>query len=88
MSTQVRASLNFEGIDKPRAQARSEPTQRRAIDHASGFPSREPAEGQINIKGPSSEIARFRSIAKRDGLRLIGLLSRALDAYEEGRGHG
>jgi hypothetical protein len=40
------------------------------------------ADGQINIKGDRSEIDRFRRLAKRDGFRLIGLLRRALDAYE------
>lgn len=39
-------------------------------------------ESQINIKGDAIDIDRFRRIAKRDGLRLIGLLRRALDAYE------
>ncbi len=39
-------------------------------------------ESQINIKGSRAQIQRFRRIAKRDGLRLIGLLIRATDAYE------
>jgi hypothetical protein len=39
-------------------------------------------ESQINIKGNARDIQRFRQIAKRDGLRLIGLLRRATEAYE------
>lgn len=39
-------------------------------------------ESQINIKGSHAQLQRFRRIAKRDGLRLIGLLIRATDAYE------
>ena len=39
-------------------------------------------ESQINIKGDRAEIERFRRVAKRDGYRLIGLLRRAVDAYE------
>lgn len=42
-----------------------------------------PEESQINIKGGRADIERFRHVAKRDGLRLIGLLRRALDAYEQ-----
>lgn len=39
-------------------------------------------DSQINIKGDRADIERFRRLAKRDGYRLIGLLRRALDAYE------
>jgi hypothetical protein len=42
-----------------------------------------PEESQINIKGDRADIERFRHVARRDGLRLIGLLRRALDAYEQ-----
>lgn len=42
----------------------------------------EHVEAQINIKGSARDIERFRRIAKRDGLRLIGLLRRATEAYE------
>lgn len=43
-------------------------------------------ESQINIKGNANDIQRFRQIAKRDGLRLIGLLRRATEAYERQAG--
>ncbi len=46
------------------------------------FPSREAGDDQMNIKGPKELLDRFRTIAKRDGLRASGLLMRALDAYE------
>ena len=36
----------------------------------------------LSTRAELEAIERFRAIAKRDGLRLIGLLSRALDAYE------
>ena len=59
-------------------------------DRKAGSPGTGPApngvggeiESQINIKGDRAEIERFRRLAKRDGYRLIGLLRRALDAYE------
>ena len=51
-----------------------------AINGGALKPSEE-EEGQINIKGDRATIDRFRKTARRDGLRLIGLLRRALDAY-------
>jgi len=80
-----RNRLNFADLDefKPRPGPTSPPDGREAMDRALSFPSREGVvEGQINIKGSARDIERFRAIAKRDGLRLIGLLRRALDAYE------
>jgi len=50
------------------------------------FPSREAGDSQMNIKGPEELLDRFRTIAKRDGLRASGLLQRALDAYEREQG--
>jgi len=84
-----RQSLDFGVLNdfQPRPQRSRPPNDRKAIDQTSAFPSREAGEeGQINIKGDRDSIERFRAIAKRDGLRLIGLLSRALDAYERGAG--
>lgn len=65
-----------------------EPDCDRASSHEEGVPGARTemdlsvVEAQINIKGDSVDIQRFRQVAKRDGLRLIGLLRRALDAYE------
>lgn len=66
----VFASLDFDGNDES-------PPQSRVASQDAGGP-----EAQINIKGAARDIQRFRQIAKRDGLRLIGLLRRATEAYE------
>lgn len=85
MGGRGRSRLDFTDLDefKPRSGRASPPDDREAMNRALSFPSREAVvESQINIKGSARDIEHFRTIAKRDGLRLIGLLRRAVDAYE------
>lgn len=96
MADEERGSLDFGKLSqfkprpkKPRASQKKKPEQR-VIDQAATFPSREPpskADEQTSllIRGSAEILNRFRQTAKRDGLKLEGLLRMALEAYEQKR---
>jgi hypothetical protein len=96
MTDEERGSLDFSKLSqfKPRPKARTKPKtkpEQRVIDQAATFPSREPPAQKDNeqdsllIRANADVVRRFREIAKRDGLKLGGLLRMATEAYEQKR---
>lgn len=97
MADDERANLDFSKLgDQFKPRPKSAPRvkkanpEKRVIDQAAAFPSREPpSEGDepasLLIRGSAANLNRFRQTAKRDGLKLEGLLRLALDAYEQKR---
>lgn len=92
MSQRKPLDLGRLGADKfkprPSLKASEQKEKAEKVPPAPAFPSREPGDSQMNIKGPEALLDRFRQIAKKDGLRASGLLQRALDAYEREQGGG
>ncbi|NLS27465.1 hypothetical protein S2M10_24610 [Sphingomonas sp. S2M10] len=90
MTDSARKALDFGGLDdfqptRPaeRPQATAE-EQRRVVDRASTFPSREPeAEGQLNIRAPNDMLTRFKAAAKKDRYTYGAFLEILLNSYEE-----
>jgi hypothetical protein len=59
--------------------------QRRVVDRASAFPSREAdAEGQLNIRAPNDMLTRFKAAAKKERYTYGAFLEILLDRYEKG----
>jgi hypothetical protein len=92
MMTGQRRSLDFAELDeftprqKPAAPAAVE---RKAIDQAAAFPSRERADdSQMNIKAPVATLTRFRKLAKSERYTLGEFLEILMDAYEGRAGRG
>lgn len=96
MADEERGTLDFGKLSqfKPRPKSKTRPRkanpEQRVIDQAAAFPSREPPsqgdeQGSLLIRGNADILNRFRQTAKRDGLKLGGLLRMALDAYEQKR---
>ncbi len=90
MMTGQRRSLDFGELDgftprpKPTAPAAAE---RKAVDQAAAFPSRERADdAQMNIKAPAATLARFRQLAKSERYRHGEFLEILMDAYESRAG--
>lgn len=80
-----RKSLDFDALDE--FQPRPKPTaprsgERKAIDKAADFPSREqPDDAQINIKASAATLERFRQLAKAERYRHGEFLDLLMDAY-------
>ena len=90
MMTEQRRSLDFGELDeftprpKPAAPAEAE---RRAVDQATAFPSRERSyDAQMNIKAPAATLARFRQLARGERYRHGEFLEILMDAYERRAG--
>ncbi|MEO4045350.1 hypothetical protein AAFN47_27475 [Hoeflea sp. CAU 1731] len=98
MSAGERQSLPMDtlsGLDdfKPRPAQRmpaiSQEREKRAIDEASQFPSRQaPDDDQLNIKGPKAVLDRFRGLKKTERYKYADLLEMMMDAYEREKGQG
>jgi hypothetical protein len=89
--TGERRSLDFNDLDEftPRQPAATPPAaeQRKAVDQAAAFPSRERSdEAQMNIKASAATLARFRQMAKQERYKYGEFLQILMDAYEQGRG--
>ena len=57
---------------------------RKAIDGASGFPSREVSpDAQLNLKGPRDILDRFKAMCKADRRAYYDMLEILMDAYEK-----
>ncbi|GAA5109665.1 MULTISPECIES: hypothetical protein [Bartonella] len=86
MSTE-RKPLNFSELEdfKPRqAKSSSNIVERKELDRAITFPSREQSdEAQINIKTSIAIINRFKSMAKRERYRHGDFLEILMNAYEQ-----
>ncbi|WP_273758930.1 hypothetical protein [Bartonella sp. AU55XJBT] len=86
MSTE-RKPLNFSDLEdfKPRqAKSTFSTVERKEIDRAVTFPSREQSdESQINIKTSITIINRFKSMAKRERYRHGDFLEILMNAYEQ-----
>ena len=85
-----RKLLDFGGLDDfdppPNSLAASGSEERRAIDRASEFPSRERSEeAQMNVRAPSAVLNRFRSMAKGERYTYGAFLEILMDQYEKGR---
>lgn len=90
MTDSARKALDFGGLDdfqpsrpaeRPEAAADE---QRRVVDRASAFPSREAeAEGQLNIRAPNDMLTRFKAAAKKDRYTYGAFLEILLNSYEE-----
>jgi hypothetical protein len=88
--TGQRHSLDFGELDeftpRPKPAAPAE-TERKAVDQAAAFPSRERADdAQMNIKAPAATLARFRRLAKSERYRHGEFLEILMDAYESRAG--
>lgn len=82
-----RQGLNLDELDafqpRPRSSQSTE-TERKIVDRASQFPSREARpEAQMNIRAPAEVLERFRTLAKSDRYTLGAFLEILMDAYEE-----
>lgn len=69
----------------PRGRAGQEvaPSDARAIDAISSFPSREGSpEGQLNLKGPRRVLDRFKAMSKADRRSYYAMLEILMDSYE------
>ena len=67
----------------PRTPHKGNTIKREQIDEVASFPSREPNnEGQLNIKGPSKVLDRFRALRKSERYPYVELLDMMMDAYE------
>jgi hypothetical protein len=92
MTESARKALDFGGLDDfqpSRPIERPEVAvdeQRRVVDRASAFPSREAeAEGQLNIRAPNDMLTRFKAAAKKDRYTYGAFLEILLNSYEERR---
>ncbi|CAK00490.1 hypothetical protein [Bartonella tribocorum] len=87
MSTE-RKPLNFSELDdfKPRqAKSALNTVERKEIDKAVTFPSREQSdEAQINIKASIAIINRFKYMAKKERYRHGDFLEILMNAYKQG----
>lgn len=91
MTDSARRALDFGSLDDfqpSRPIARPEASvdeQRRVVDRASAFPSREAdAEGQLNIRAPNDMLTRFKAAAKKERYTYGAFLEILLDRYEKG----
>lgn len=68
----------------PRGSVKAPATEtRRAIDHASAFPSREASpDAQLNLKGPRHILERFKAMCKADRRAYYDMLEILMDEYE------
>jgi hypothetical protein len=89
MTDSARKALDFGGLDdfQPIQPAERQDAgtdeQRRVVDRASAFPSREAdAEGQLNIRASSEMLARFKAAAKKERYTYGAFLEILLDNYE------
>ncbi len=83
-----RRTLDLYGLDgfTPRPQADRPPQviDKRAIDNASAFPSRERVDDdQLNIRAPASVLGRFRRMAKAERYKHGEFLEVLINAYAE-----
>jgi len=70
-----------------RAPAVTHEREKKAIDEASQFPSRQaPDDDQLNIKGPKALLDRFRRLKKTERYKYADLLEMMMDAYERAKG--
>lgn len=89
MTDSARKALDFGGLDdfqptgpieRPDVTADE---QRRVVDRASAFPSREAdAEGQLNIRASREMLTRFKAAAKKERYTYGAFLEILLDNYE------
>ncbi len=87
MSEGERKALDFTELEdfKPREKKRTRRTAKtkKAVDKVSDFPSRDVSDdGQINIKGPTAILERFREMAKAERYRHAEFLEILMNAYE------
>jgi hypothetical protein len=87
--TGERKSLEFDALDdfQPRpASAAPRRQDRKAVDRAAAFPSREtPDDAQLNIKAPAATLERFRAMARAERYKHGAFLEILMDAYDRGR---
>lgn len=89
MTDSARKALDFGGLDdfKPTGSIErpdvATDEQRRVVDRASAFPSREAdAEGQLNIRASGEILTRFKAAAKKERYTYGAFLEILLDSYE------
>ncbi len=87
--TGERKSLDFDALEdfQPRpGRSATRPDDRKAIDRAAAFPSREtPDDAQLNIKAPAATLERFRSMARAERYKHGAFLEILMDAYDRSR---
>ena len=86
MTSGERKILDFGDLDEfePRQKTASLPLERKAVDHAAAFPSRErDDEGQMNIRAPEAVLKRFREMAKSERYKLGAFLEILMNAYDQ-----
>ena len=92
MTNGQRRPLEFGDLDEftPRQKpAMPAAVERKAVDQAAAFPSRERADdSQMNIKAPVATLTRFRKLAKSERYTLGEFLEILMDAYEKKSGAG
>lgn len=83
-----RTPLNLDDLSdfepKPPKRKEEQIADKKAVDKAATFPSREAsAEGQLNIQGPKHILDRFKSVCKADRRPYYDMLEILMDSFEE-----
>jgi CHAD domain-containing protein len=81
-----RKTLDFGSLDEfePRQKTTPLPLERKAVDQATAFPSREREdEAQMNIRASGAVLNRFRQMAKGERYKLGAFLEILMNHYEQ-----